>query len=68
MKSNPVMARSARLLTKSIRRHSNGAAGSLYRPAAIVGRPYAPNGARECTRRLRQIAAGSLTAANGVVS
>jgi hypothetical protein len=30
------------------------------------GERYSPNGTRECTRRLRQIAAGRLTASNGV--
>lgn len=29
---------------------------------------YAPNGKRECARRMRQIAAGRLTVANGLVT
>jgi hypothetical protein len=34
----------------------------------IHGRTYAPNGKRECERRGRQIAAGRLTASNGLVT
>lgn len=32
------------------------------------GERYRPNGTRECARRIRQIAAGRLTAANGLAA
>lgn len=33
----------------------------------MSGKTYKPNGKRECARRLRQIAAGQITGANGLV-
>jgi hypothetical protein len=40
---------------------------SLYRPIRLrASAVYEPNGARECARRARQIAAGSLKHANGL--
>lgn len=45
----------------------NGSSRSVSKKIRLGGRRYCPNGAREVSRRLRQIAEGRLTASNGVV-
>lgn len=44
-----------------------GGSRGVSKKIRLGGRRYFPNGAREVSRRLRQIAEGRLTASNGVV-